>query len=246
MGIRNSFGLGVDPVTGYLWDTENGEHYYDEINLVKPRFNSGWNSVMGPSDRENPDTHPCARGVIASETNCLIEHRGYQPIPPAFENFVYSEPEFSWHKTVGPTAVAIPDKDGFGKFSDYLFVGSYHYDRIYKFRLNSDRTGFDISDPRVDDLVLEEENMWNIQHEDVFATGFRGVTDIKFHNGAMYVVSIMDGSIFKIELKDTIIPYWIKNNAGWWADGQIDDNAFVSGIQWIISNDVMTLPTIEQ
>ena len=29
----------------------------------------------------------------------------------------------------------------------------------------------------------------------------------------------------------TSIPGWIKNNAGWWADGQIDDNAFVSGIQ---------------
>jgi len=30
MGIRNSFGLGVDPVTGYLWDTENGPNEFDE------------------------------------------------------------------------------------------------------------------------------------------------------------------------------------------------------------------------
>ena len=241
MGIRNSFGLGVDPVTGYLWDTENGENYFDEINLVKPRFNSGWNSVMGPSYMENPDTHPCAGGVLGNESNCPVEYRGYQPIPPTFENFVYSEPEFSWHQTVGPTAVVIPDKDDFGKYSDYLFVGSYHYDRIYKFRLNSDRTGFDISDPRVNDLVLEEKNMWNIQHGDVFATGFRGVSDIKFHNGAMYIVSIMDGSIFKIEPKDTVIPDWIKNNAGWWADGQIDDSSFVSGLQWLISNGIMSV-----
>ena len=239
MGIRNSFGLGVDPVTGYLWDTENGEHYYDEINLVKPRFNSGWNSVMGPSDRENPDTHPCAHGIIGNESGCTVEYRGFQPIPPSFKNFVYSEPEFSWYETVGPTAVAIPETDSFGKFSNYLFVGDYHYDRIYKFRLNSDRTGFDISDPRVNDLVLEEKNMWNIQHGDVFATGFRGVSDIKFHNGAMYIVSIMDGSIFKIEPKDTVIPDWIKNNAGWWADGQIDDSSFVSGLQWLISNGIL-------
>src|SRR3970282_2125535 len=26
------------------------------------------------------------------------------------------------------------------------------------------------------------------------------------------------------------IPTWIKNNAGWWADGKIDDNSFVQGI----------------
>jgi len=50
-GIRNSFGLAVDPVTGNLWDTENGEDYYDEINLVKPGFNSGWMQVMGPMHR---------------------------------------------------------------------------------------------------------------------------------------------------------------------------------------------------
>jgi hypothetical protein len=30
------------------------------------------------------------------------------------------------------------------------------------------------------------------------------------------------------------VPAWIKNNAGWWADGQIDDNSFVSGIQYLI------------
>ena len=42
------------------------------------------------------------------------------------------------------------------------------------------------------------------------------------------------------------VPVWIKNNAGWWADGQIDDSSFVAGIQWLISNDVMTIPPTEQ
>ena len=35
MGIRNSFGLGVDPVTGYLWDTENGPDNWDEGKSCK-------------------------------------------------------------------------------------------------------------------------------------------------------------------------------------------------------------------
>ena len=37
------------------------------------------------------------------------------------------------------------------------------------------------------------------------------------------------------------IPNWIKNNAGWWADGIIPDSAFVSGIQWLISNGIMNI-----
>ena len=45
---------------------------------------------------------------------------------------------------------------------------------------------------------------------------------------------------------ETSIPGWIKNNAGWWADGMIDDSSFVSGIQWLITNDVMTIPPTEQ
>jgi len=42
------------------------------------------------------------------------------------------------------------------------------------------------------------------------------------------------------------IPSWIKNNAGWWSDGLIDDASFVSGIQWLISNGVITIPPTEQ
>ena len=46
-GLRNSFGMDFDPLTGNLWDTENGPEYGDEINLVEPGFNSGWNKVQG-------------------------------------------------------------------------------------------------------------------------------------------------------------------------------------------------------
>jgi len=37
------------------------------------------------------------------------------------------------------------------------------------------------------------------------------------------------------------VPAWIKNTAGWWADGQIDDGSFVSGLQWLISNGIMKI-----
>ena len=38
------------------------------------------------------------------------------------------------------------------------------------------------------------------------------------------------------------IPSWIKNNAGWWSDGVIDDNSFVSGIEWLVSNNIIEVP----
>jgi aldose sugar dehydrogenase len=45
--------LAIDPITGFLWDTENGDKDYDEINVVPPGFNSGWNKLMGPISENN-------------------------------------------------------------------------------------------------------------------------------------------------------------------------------------------------
>ena len=183
MGIRNSFGLAVDPVTGYLWDTENGIDKFDEINLVKPGFNSGWISIMGPSYRVDADL---------STLN-----------PKPFENFVYSDPEFSWVETVGPTAIAFPNLTSFERYSNWLFVGDYNNGRIYNFQLNSDRTGFVFYNQKLSDLVLDDNDEVD---EILFAKGFQGVTDIKFHDGAMYVVVIGDGSIYKISPKNILPP----------------------------------------
>jgi hypothetical protein len=38
------------------------------------------------------------------------------------------------------------------------------------------------------------------------------------------------------------IPDWIKNNAGWWANGDIDDDSFVQGIQFLIKEGIMKIP----
>ena len=37
------------------------------------------------------------------------------------------------------------------------------------------------------------------------------------------------------------IPSWIKNNAGWWADGSIDDDSFIGGIQFLIEEGIMSI-----
>jgi hypothetical protein len=42
------------------------------------------------------------------------------------------------------------------------------------------------------------------------------------------------------------IPEWIKNNAGWWAEGAIDDNSFVQGIQFLIKEGIMQIPPTAQ
>ena len=101
-GIRNSFGLAFDPVTGDLWDTENGPDAYDEINLVRPGFNSGWERIMGPANRD------------AEGTSDLVQ----------FPASGYSDPKFSWFSTVGPTGIVFLNSQQLGtQYENDIFVG---------------------------------------------------------------------------------------------------------------------------
>ena len=62
------------------------------------------------------------------------------------------------------------------------------------------------------------------------------------------IISILTVIVFAISITAVSaqsqydIPSWIKNNAGWWADGSIDDTEFVSGIQYLIKEGIMTIP----
>ena len=46
--------------------------------------------------------------------------------------------------------------------------------------------------------------------------------------------------------EEIVIPSWIKSNAGWWDAGLIDDRNYVTGLQWLITNGIMTIPSTEQ
>src|SRR5262249_58150554 len=50
-GHRNGFGLAFDPMTGSLWESENGDDAFDEMNRITAGSNGGWVQLMGPADR---------------------------------------------------------------------------------------------------------------------------------------------------------------------------------------------------
>jgi glucose/arabinose dehydrogenase len=174
-GIRNSFGLAFDPVTGKLWDTENGPANYDEINLVEPGFNSGWMRIMGPSSRD------------AQGTSDLV----------VFSGSHYADPTFSWFSTVGPTGIIFMNGASLGvDYQNNAFVGDINNGNLYRFRLNPTRDGFVFTNPNLGDLVAD--NNTELQ-ELILGTGFSGITDLKIGpDGLLYVLSFSLGKIFVI------------------------------------------------
>lgn len=180
MGIRNSFGLTIDPITGNMWDTENGPSTFDEINLISPNFNSGWETIMGPATQEEIDSLP------------------------GFENFVYSDPEFSWEDTVAPTSILFIDAISFANYADSVFVGDCQ-NSLYRFILNESRDSFVFSDPDLLDLVLD---IGDDSEEIEFGTGFGCITDLELGPDGFLYVSSIQGKIYRIMPEDScIVPY---------------------------------------
>ena len=169
-GLRNSFGLTTDPVTGNIWDTENGPSFSDEINIVNPGFNSGWKSVMGPissSDKTEAD---------------LVQ----------FPNSKYHDPQVSWPDPIAVTDIEFINTPLLGaKYQNNILVGDYLNGNLYFFKVRGDRTALDVTDALID--TPAEMDAYTL------GTGFGGITDIKTGpDGKVYVVSYKTGDIYTI------------------------------------------------
>jgi aldose sugar dehydrogenase len=189
-GIKNSFGIGFDPLTGNLWDTENGPQFGDEINLVKPGFNSGWEKVQGIWKLNQTREKDGILNKSSKEVE-LVDFNGKGK---------YSKPEFVWDKTVAPTALIFLDSDKLGKkYKNDIFVGSAKNGRIFNFNLKENRKSLSLSGNLADLVLNEKDNSSKI----IFGEGFGIITDLEVGpDGYLYVVSGFrktdEGSVYRI------------------------------------------------
>jgi glucose/arabinose dehydrogenase len=172
-GLRNSFGIDFDPLTGNLWDTENGPNFGDELNLVEPGHNSGWLHVQGIWKNLNGSI-----GDIVPNPQDLVNFDGKGK---------YSAPEFPWKERYGPTALKFLDSGNLGKdYENDLLVGVMNNGSIYHFDLNKDRQDLLLSGPLKDEVADDNEEL----RERIFAQCFEGgITDEVGPDGYLYVVS---------------------------------------------------------
>src|SRR5262249_9409687 len=146
------------------------------VNVVASGFNSGWERIMGPVGRD-------PEGTVD-----LFDMPG-----PANQ---YSDPEFSWLATIAPTGIVFPVGGSLGPAYDgVVLVGDSNNGQIYKFPLTASRSGFSLSGGLADlvaDTTTERDTV-------LLGSGFAGVVDLKLGpDGAVYVVSIGNGTIYRI------------------------------------------------
>jgi aldose sugar dehydrogenase len=168
-GIRNSFGFDFDPITAKMWDAENGQEFYDEINLVEAGFNSGWKLVMGPISKS-----------VGVTENDLVNIQGSN----------YADPLFSWEQSRGITDLEFLKSDKLGKkYENNVFVGDITRGNLFYFEVNENRSGliFNNNPNIANDLIAsDEEEISSI----TLGSGFKGITDIETGpDGNLYVLT---------------------------------------------------------
>src|SRR5215204_2062172 len=203
-GVKNSFGIDFDPVTEKLWLTENGPKFGDEINLAEPGFNSGSDKIFGiwRVNEEGKKLQTAEGGkegeyvtVVGKNPEDLVyfEGKGH-----------YSPPEFTWDKSVAPTALLFLDSKNLGaEYENDMFVGSVD-GQIFHFDLNDNRTGLLLKGVLEDKIASDDTEFADI----LFAEGFSIITDLKQGpDGNLYVVSGLKqsksenlGAVYRIKI----------------------------------------------
>jgi len=219
-GIRNSFGMDFDPLSGTLWTQENGDDAFDEINRVTPGFNGGWIQAMGPISRVDE-----FRSIEMSYGAGNLQQLRWPPsnirmfpsqalhLMSMLPGAQYVDPEFSWKYAVAPSPIGFVKGRGLGpQFEGDLLVGASRTTLLngflFRFKLNADRQHFALTDPRLADRVADNVDKFDQTESETLLIGrdFGITTDIQTGpNGNVFVVSLSNGAIYEIKSKPRVL-----------------------------------------
>ncbi len=213
-GVRNSFGMAFDPRSGQLWEQENGDDSFSELNRVEPGMNSGWIQLMGPASRvaQFKAIETTAPFVGLQQIRWLPSNIADTP-EQALARMVtlpgahYSDPELSWKFEVGPGGLGFLNGRGLGReYAGDLFMGGsrdlLQGGHLFRFELSGNRREVALEDPRLEDGVADNLAKWEKTESEslLFGSNFGTATDIQSSpDGKLYVVSLTKGSVFAIE-----------------------------------------------
>jgi uncharacterized repeat protein (TIGR01451 family) len=215
-GVRNGFGMGIDPLTGNLWTQENGDDSFDEMNRVVPGFNGGWIQVMGPLSRidEYKAIELSYGNGTLQQIRWPVSNIAATPQLALSRLFLlsgasYRDPEFSWKYAVAPSPLGFVKGRGLGvQFEGDMFVGGSRTTLLngylFRFKLSSDRQHFSFTDPRLTDLVADNTDKFDITESESLQIGrdFGITTDIQTApNGNVFVGSLSNGAVYEIKSK---------------------------------------------
>ena len=215
-GVRNGFGLGFDPYSGNLWDQENGDDAFDEMNRVTAGSNNGWIQMMGPMSRvaqfkqiESTYGSGDLQQLRWSPTNIQNTPAAALASLYMLPGAHYNDPEFSWKYPTPASPLGFVQGRGLGpQYEGDMFVGAARTflagGFLFRFKFTPDRLHFAFTDSRLNDLVADNDDKFDIKESESLLIGrdFGITTDVQTApNGNVFIVSNTNGAVYEISGK---------------------------------------------
>ncbi|MFQ5440474.1 MAG: polysaccharide deacetylase family protein [Nitrosopumilaceae archaeon] len=242
-GIKNgnieiaNHGLDHTPITEF-----DNKEFEERLKTSQEQIKENFNVV--------PKVYIPATNIFTDDAKKILAENGFTHFS---SSFVYDEPPYSLQN------------EKFYSFPRVSATGIFDTEEIRFKGIPADTTFLSLSDslvehgfavvtihPQEHSLFKDEEyqnepNIHQIQELKKL------IKKIKAENIELVLISEIDKKVSKISTSPTkdssspyVIPNWIKNNAGWWRDGHIDNDAFVQGIQFLINEGIIQIPPTSQ
>jgi glucose/arabinose dehydrogenase len=216
-GLRNSFGMAFDPLSGLLWEADHGEDAFDEINRVDPGMNGGWIQVQGPLRRideyrgiettslhneDFPNLQQLRWGPERIAERAAEARKRLFQLPGAS----YVDPELSFKHVLPPAGLGFVRGDALGEEHEgAMFWGMAGEDvlggALFRAQLDRRRMGLEVVDRRLRDRVVDNLTFLDTTEAESLLVGqnFGVVTDLETGpDGNLYAVSLSHGAVYEI------------------------------------------------
>jgi aldose sugar dehydrogenase len=219
-GHRNAFGMAFDPYSGFLWETENGDDSFAELNRVVAGMNGGWIQMMGPQyrffDFKDIEVNEFGRNLQQARfppTRLAIDPGDARDHLFMLPGAKYVDPELSWKYESGPAGTTFVRGASLGAENDgTLWIGSSRAfaqvggtgGSLFRLKLTRNRLKVDVDDARLADRVADNLTKFGPDESEslLVGEGFGTTPSIEQGpDGNLYVVSITDGAIYVISRK---------------------------------------------
>ena len=215
-----SHGIGNTPFTEFSKEDQDIK-LKQSVQLVKEKLDITTKVFIPPQNRFNEDTKQVLIDNGFTHISSSLLHGDPPPFPLSGEQ-LYRFPE------IGTTGTFDPGQN--------IFVGISHEQTFTDVVKGLESYGFAV----VTSHPQEFSNVINGTY--VNEPNLEQISELKklierIEQEGIKIVLLRE---INLDSQSKQLPTWIKNNAGWWADGSIDDETFIQGIEYLVKNSIIT------
>ena len=216
-----SHGIGNTPFTEFSKE-EQDDKLKQSVQRIEDSLNVTPKTFIPPQNRFNEDTKQVLLDNGFTHISSSLLHGDSPPFPLKDEK-LYRFPEISTTGTFDP--------------ENNIFVGISHEETLSHALDGLEKYGFAVIVSHPQEFSTIINGTYTNQANSLQIDELKKLIE-KIQQEGINIVSI---SQIGIDFQTDLLPKWIKNNAGWWADGSIDDETFVQGIEYLIQENIIAV-----